>query len=672
MELKQIELARETRGHYIGPMPVQTFLDDFLPWNEETPKEFRDAKIPTRRLNVLKSVAVASETNSYKQYINAFSGWPKAAANAVAKTTGTKPASYIKSAFTFKDTHSHRDTSCGGLGMDISLYGGLRVQRNKPRVMDFHNSEGFVEMKPDENSDAFVDPPEPTVEESNEEVATEDEDDDESDELPEADDDDDAIGKVDEALYVAQVDGKQENTEVTPGPEPHQSAESTPPIMTTRYPFENGSRLGMKTRGQLAAYNAVTLAVQYRSHLFSTLVCGTYARLMRWDRSCAIVSRRFDYTTVKGAEMLFRFYQRFAQLTREQRGLDPSITIPTKVEGEAAKAKFRDYVSELWIGQTQSYFKEQEAAGYLSLLKMVFNGETYIIAAPVYHEGFLSPFCRSTRRCLAFRPRDDNTFFFKDYWRENSAITLKESEIYERLALHKIENVAKMEAGGDVDNLKTIGHLYAYEDWVSRATPLAIRQLYGHRILLVDIGRDLLTFDTAKGLVKCVADAMKAHQMAYEKAGILHRDISVGNILMKLRGGDMSKPVEGFLIDWDHCVVLDLIPTDGLHKHRISRTGTWQFISAHLAENPGADHTVLDDRESAFYVLVYVALRHLRHNMDPQDLSGLLRVFDDYVVQAGRPDKGGASKKHALTGFRFAEVEYKVPVMSERGSKVAA
>lgn len=70
MASKYIELAKETRGHYIGPMPVQTFLNDFLPWNEETPEAFREAKIPPQRVKKLKSSAVVPEADSYKQYVS--------------------------------------------------------------------------------------------------------------------------------------------------------------------------------------------------------------------------------------------------------------------------------------------------------------------------------------------------------------------------------------------------------------------------------------------------------------------------------------------------------------------------------------------------------------------------------------------------------------------------
>ena len=52
-----------------------------------------------------------------------------------------------------------------------------------------------------------------------------------------------------------------------------------------------------------------------------------------------------------------------------------------------------------------------------------------------------------------------------------------------------------------------------------------------------------------------------AHQQAYE-LGILHRDISAGNILMTLQPENRR----GFLIDWDHCIFLN----DALKE----RTGT--------------------------------------------------------------------------------------------------
>ncbi len=66
------DLVRETRGHYIGPMPVQTFLDDFLPWNPDTPENYKAAEIPASRIKALKSMVGAAEAKSYQKFVRSF------------------------------------------------------------------------------------------------------------------------------------------------------------------------------------------------------------------------------------------------------------------------------------------------------------------------------------------------------------------------------------------------------------------------------------------------------------------------------------------------------------------------------------------------------------------------------------------------------------------------
>ncbi|KAK0470342.1 uncharacterized protein EV420DRAFT_1250434, partial [Desarmillaria tabescens] len=86
------------------------------------------------------------------------------------------------------------------------------------------------------------------------------------------------------------------------------------------YPFDNSTLRGQRTRGQICAYAGATMTMQFRTHLFTVLIFGPYARLLRWDRSSVIVSRRFNYA--EHPLILFRFYKRFAQLTLAQRGRD--------------------------------------------------------------------------------------------------------------------------------------------------------------------------------------------------------------------------------------------------------------------------------------------------------------------------------------------------------------
>ncbi|KAG2751891.1 hypothetical protein P692DRAFT_20701781, partial [Suillus brevipes Sb2] len=88
-----------------------------------------------------------------------------------------------------------------------------------------------------------------------------------------------------------------------------------------------------------------------------------------------------------------------------------------------------------------------------------------------------------------------------------------------------------------------------------------------------------------------------AHKDAYELAMVLHRDLSVGNVVI-------YKGV-GILIDWD---LAKLITIQGPRQK--NRTGTWQFMSAFLVSHSGAVHRVEDDLESSLYVLLWTALKY--------------------------------------------------------------
>jgi len=87
-----------------------------------------------------------------------------------------------------------------------------------------------------------------------------------------------------------------------------------------------------------------------------------------------------------------------------------------------------------------------------------------------------------------------------------------------------------------------------------------------YRMGFLTVGRSLLRFKSSHEYVSAIADAMEgehifltrgiiiyhlsAHQCALVKAGILHCDISVGNILI-------DKDGRGLLIDWDLCAQVD-------------------------------------------------------------------------------------------------------------------
>ncbi|KAI9507090.1 hypothetical protein F5148DRAFT_981891, partial [Russula earlei] len=87
------------------------------------------------------------------------------------------------------------------------------------------------------------------------------------------------------------------------------------------------------------------------------------------------------------------------------------------------------------------------------------------------------------------------------------------------------------------------------------------------------------------------------HTDAYDKAKILHQDVSTGNILI---APDQS----GLLIDWDLSKEVDQIEL-------LRVQGTWQFISTGLLLHPATQsHGLPDDLESFYWVLLYMVMKY--------------------------------------------------------------
>lgn len=60
--------------------------------------------------------------------------------------------------------------------------------------------------------------------------------------------------------------------------------------------FEYDTHASSDSLGQITSYVSAQAAIQFRTHIFSVVICHSLARLLRWDRSGAVVSRSFSYS----------------------------------------------------------------------------------------------------------------------------------------------------------------------------------------------------------------------------------------------------------------------------------------------------------------------------------------------------------------------------------------
>ncbi|KAL0579173.1 hypothetical protein V5O48_002854 [Marasmius crinis-equi] len=648
---KRLEVAFYTAGRHYGPAPVEEFFQEFMPFHDGTN---RSRKPPPRRLGLLKSMASkTSEPEMYPVFVQALQGWPF-------------PGGGREVKLEFRDNHTRGDPNCAGLAVDVAV--GAASTKGFWRDGDhiaFAEHETHVEFKIHANADPYNDchkarkdrgRSENEAQGAKETLKVEErvEQDEETQEDTIQEDESEVID-IPQSLPDGDLSLAEESDSERAGTRDHKKWD------WGDYKFENSTDIGTSCRGQLAYYAAAAMTVQYRTHFFQLLIFGRFARFIRWDRSCAIVTQRFDY--IEEPELIFEFYQRFAQLDRAGRGYDEQVTRATKKEAAEAREAFASFLPDGWHGRSdlpRRLHRTIESQAFLKL--MTDDGQQFIIAAPTFYPDCYSPFGRSTRRSLAYRLKKTETdseevaiCYMKDYLAQNYPTTLKEAEVYRRIQEKRDAGVnvppglCTMIAGGDVPGTETKSYIY------SEATPWNIGntrkpiQLVGHRIFLKEVGASIRTFPNFKTVLNCAADAMEAHSWLFHELKILHRDVSPGNILMKRDPIPETNVRHGYLIDFDHALDLgwkdDSLPP--------GRSGTRQFFSIRLLEDLQAEQTLMDDRESCFYSIVWLGMLHLKHSGSdsPEKLHSNLHAL--FVLGDGWGKRGFFSgRKYSGYGWK--------------------
>jgi Fungal protein kinase len=142
------------------------------------------------------------------------------------------------------------------------------------------------------------------------------------------------------------------------------------------------------------------------------------------------------------------------------------------------------------------------------------------------------------------------------------------------------------------------------------------------------------------------------HWSLLEKGRILHRDISVHNIMISTS----PQSPKGFLIDLDFAVEIgpDLLaigPSGALH-----RTGTLPFISIGVLMKH--IHTYRHDLESFFYVFVWLCIAYDGPNKRRNPLPAVLEEWSMGSYDAIARLKQGAMVRWEETEKSFSEYFY--------------
>ncbi|TBU42802.1 hypothetical protein BD309DRAFT_1081192 [Dichomitus squalens] len=161
-----------------------------------------------------------------------------------------------------------------------------------------------------------------------------------------------------------------------------------------------------------------------------------------------------------------------------------------------------------------------------------------------------------------------------------------------------------------------------------------------HMRFVVDkVGRPLIKFRTTREMIAAIRDAIRGHRVAMTRAGILHRDVSVNNILI------VDDPVEqgsftGFIHDFDYSsmsrefpaanmasLFSELLLGDNDGGELQKRTGTFYFMAIQLLSDEGDIHGPHHDLQSFYWVILWVVLRHTDHT-HPKGDEACPYIFD--------------------------------------------
>ncbi|KAE9385819.1 hypothetical protein BT96DRAFT_840232, partial [Gymnopus androsaceus JB14] len=360
---------------------------------------------------------------------------------------------------------------------------------------------------------------------------------------------------------------------------------------------EKEGGIARDTRGQLVTYLNAMQASQFRTHGFGVLILGKKCRLLRHTHSAIEVSTRFDYTS-SNTSHLQTFFWRLSHACPAVRGVDETFEAQSTVSHE---------IRTLLNAHTHPVWKVRVGNRFFYVSKSFTRNHHYPVGRGT--RCFVAVDCKTFQKCV-----------LKDVWRVVGYHP--EGEVYARLHKDKVGNIPGIIAEGDVDSNGEAGGSHScgfFDSGWSVPNDSTIREHKHYRIVLNVVGEPISEFRSTWELTKCILDAVKAHRDAV-KAGVEHRDISPGNIII-VRSNDET--AAGYLIDWELSKYQE---EEGIRAYE--RTGTIQFMAARLFSDQPIARTVGDDLESFMLVFLWLAALYAPNKMSEKDRGEVLQVYD--------------------------------------------
>ncbi|POW14547.1 hypothetical protein PSHT_07357 [Puccinia striiformis] len=327
-----------------------------------------------------------------------------------------------------------------------------------------------------------------------------------------------------------------------------------------------------------------------RSFVLGLTLCGTSIQLWQFDRSGAIGSELIDVKANKeNLNKLFILILSLLTCSEQDLGFDPT---------------FIDLDWQACVRNLES--KKIQIITKHGTQELVIDRLNYRTAG----------ICgRGTTCWEAHLPGDESQkFLIKDSWQPEHQRA--EGDMLRDVTEKNVPHVARYYhhqdvhmAGRRVDiqshvrggiNFETGQKIDYTDERVPMPAPKDFINRVHRRLVLKDVGQPIWTVDSPVRLLEALEDCIKGHQALFN-AGILHRDISVNNLMIDNQTEDPDR--KSFLIDLDMAVPYPMTNEEDSD----ARIGTKECMSIGLLMKTNS-HTHLDDLESFFWVLIWTCV----------------------------------------------------------------
>ncbi|TBU27776.1 hypothetical protein BD311DRAFT_788906 [Dichomitus squalens] len=409
-------------------------------------------------------------------------------------------------------------------------------------------------------------------------------------------------------------------------------------------PFRGKGLKHCKTLIQLAVDARNLLHAHSLLAAFIVGVYGDTVRIARFDHAGAVFSQPLSLREVDDLRIIQRFFWNFAHPNDGETvvGWDPTVRRLTPDDEEWLKHRL-----EL-AGVSSEEFLSSEARR-----AEVFNDDVsgnagvsaaYILFKALDVNGRL--FSRATTVWLGIR---DTRSLVNGRLVDLLVDRIPAEDLKVRIVKDAWRPVVRRSEKDSMPVCQAYLRLSAWGFLVSSS--VGIWESVSHMRFVVDIiGRPLTRFRNTREMASAIRDGIRGHRVAVTRAGILHRDVSVNNILI------VDDPAEqgsftGFIHDFDYSSMSRDFPTNFTSAAALSelltvdvdggepkeRVGTFHFMSIELVAGSVIPSSPLHhDLQSFYWVLLWIALRHTDHThpMGDKACPSIFQLGDANCVSA--------------------------------------